>query len=158
MKAHDRVEWMFLEKMMGKMGFSDEWIRIIMRCVGSVNFSIRLNGDTSEKFTPSRGLQQGDSLSPYLFLFCVEGFSALLKHAQQEQNFKGVKFRSTGPHVTHLLFADDNVVFLEGSQGNLQVLKEILQTYEDASGQKVNLQKSSNFFLEKDARKGTRIF
>lgn len=62
--------------------------------------------------------------------------------------------------VTHLLFADDSVVFLEASHGNLQALRTILQDYEVASGQKVNLQKSSIFFRKdcmeevKDALKG----
>ena len=61
-------------------------------------------------------------------------------------DIKGVSFRSIGPTVTHLLFADDNIVFLEGSQSNLEALKAILRDYEVASGQKVNMQKSSIFF------------
>lgn len=103
MKAYDRIEWIYLEKMMIQMGFSKEWVKVIMRCVCSVKFSVRLNGDTSSSFTPSRGLRQGDPLSPYLFLFCVEGFSTLLKKAQEEQRIKGVEFRRDGPHIVTLL-------------------------------------------------------
>ena len=119
---------------------------MIIRCVTSARLSVKLNGGISHLFLPSRGLRQGDPLSPYLFLFCVEGFSALLKQAQQTGDLKGVSFGSTGPTVTHLLFADDSIVFLEGSQSNFDTLKGILQAYEVASGQKVNLQKSSIFF------------
>lgn len=70
---------------------------------------------------------------------------ALLKRAQEENRIKGVSFRSTGPKVTHLLFADDSIVFLEGSSDNMLELKEILRQYEEASGQRINLQKSSIF-------------
>jgi hypothetical protein len=107
---------------------------------------VKLNGGLSDSFLPSRGLRQGDPLSPYLFLFCVEGFSALLKEAQLENLLRGVQFGAGGPHVTHLLFADDSVVFLEATEGSMNTLKRILCDYEASSGQKVNLQKSSIFF------------
>jgi hypothetical protein len=104
---------------------------------------VKLNGGLSDSFLPLRGLRQGDLLSPYLFLFCVEGFSALLKQAHREKEVTCVTFGSNGPTMTHLLFADDSIVFLEASNSNLQAIKRILQEYETCSGQRVNLQKSS---------------
>jgi hypothetical protein len=91
-KAYDRVEWIFLEKMMQNIGFSQDWVDMILRCISSVLFSVKLNGGLSELFLPSRGLRQGDPLSPYPFLFGVEGFSVLLKEAQRENFLRGVKF------------------------------------------------------------------
>jgi hypothetical protein len=146
MKVYDRVEWIFLQQMMEKMGFASGYVSIIMRCVQSARFSLKLNGGVSGVFNPSRGLRQGDPLSPYLFLFCVEGFSALLRQAQVERQILGVKFGSDGPTVTHLLFADDSIVFLEASATSLATLRGVLHDYEESSGQKVNLQKSSIFF------------
>jgi hypothetical protein len=143
MKAYARVEWVFLERM---MSFEEVWISMVMRCVRSVRFSVKLNGQVSDAFSPSRGLRQGDPLSPYLFLFCVEGFSALLKRAQSEKELAGVGFGGGGPTVPHLLFADDRVVFLEASTGNLEALRTVLRKYELCSGQRVNLQKSSIYF------------
>jgi hypothetical protein len=103
-------------------------------------------GGLSDFFSPSRGLRQGDPLSPYLFLFCVEGFSTLLKKAQEDNMLKGMSFGTDGPHITHLLFANDIIVFLEAIVESLHTLRGIFQCYEAASGQKVNLQKSSSFF------------
>jgi hypothetical protein len=146
MKAYDRVEWCFLEKMLRKMGFTESWIAMVMRCVTSAHFLVKLNGGLSERFSPSRGLSQGDPIFPYLFLFCVEGFSALLRQAQREQQINGVSFGPRGPTINHLLFADDSVVFLEASEDSLLSLKNILQDYEVCSGQRINKQKSSILF------------
>lgn len=112
MKAYDRVEWGFLRQMMMRMGFKDKWIDMVMRCVCFARFSVKLNGGLFDHFIPTRGRQQGDPLSPYLFLFCVEGFSTLLRRAQQESSLRGVSFGANGPHITHLLFADSNAMKL----------------------------------------------
>lgn len=79
MKAYDRVEWHFLEATMIKLCFSISFARLIMKCVSSVRFSIRVNGELLPFFTPSKGLRQGDPVSPFLFLLCAEGLSSLLK-------------------------------------------------------------------------------
>ena len=82
-KAYDWVEWAFLEAMMYKLGFARSWAKLVMKCVTSVRYSIKVNGELSQQFAPSRGLRQGDTSSPYLFAICVEGLSALLNETQQ---------------------------------------------------------------------------
>jgi len=107
-KAYDRVEWEFLRRMTEKMGFCKQWVDLIMNCVCTISYRIKVNGDLSDDFKPERGLRQGDPLSPYLFLICAEGFSALLQRAEEEGKIRGVKVCQGAPSVSHLLFADDS--------------------------------------------------
>ena len=74
----------FLKKILLKMGFSDTWVALIMECIITVSYSILVNGEPKGVIVPSRGLRQGDLLSPYLFLFCAEGLNALLLNAADE--------------------------------------------------------------------------
>ena len=76
-KAYDRVEWIFLEKILLRMGFREDWVALIMECITTVSYSILVNGEPKGLIKPTRGLRQGDPLSPYLFLFCVEGLNAV---------------------------------------------------------------------------------
>ena len=90
-KAYDRVEWQFVVKMMEQMGFCQTWIKWILKCMSSVTFSFNINGESRDFVKPTRGIRQGDPLSPYLFLLVTEGFSNLLKKAMQEQRLIELK-------------------------------------------------------------------
>ena len=70
-KTYDRVEWSFLKGMMIKLGFLEVWVDRVMRSVSTPSFSVRINGKAYGNVIPSKGLCQGDSLSPYLFLICA---------------------------------------------------------------------------------------
>ena len=89
-KAYDRVEWQFLEKILLKMVFQGSWVKMIMQCVSTVTYSILLNGEPQGFIQPSRGLRQGDPLSPFLFLFCAEGLNALLCKAAEDNEIRGL--------------------------------------------------------------------
>ncbi|KAA3476013.1 reverse transcriptase [Gossypium australe] len=145
-KAYDRVEWNFVKEIMTMMGFANRWIGTIMKCITSISYSMVINGYKGKKFWPSRGLRQGDPLSPFLFLMCGEGLSSLLRLAMNEGNLKGVKASRSGPKISHLLFADDCILFSEASRRGANVLKEILRKYRHSSGQCVNFDKSTVFF------------
>ena len=114
-KAYDRVEWAFLEKIMLKMGFENSWVSMIMECVHTVSYSILINGEPRGFFHPTRGLRQGDPISPYLFLLCAEGLNALLMKATISKSIHNISISCGGPKITHLFFADDSVLFCRAS-------------------------------------------
>lgn len=145
-KAYDRVEWGFLKDMMLKLGFNQEWTQLIMKCITFVTYRIRVDGELIEVIQPERGLQQGDPLSPYLFLLCAEGFSALIRKAEEEGSLQGVRVCQGAPSVSHLLFADDSLILCRVDRRDAQQLQSILQVYEECFGQMIYKDKSAVMF------------
>ena len=114
-KAYDRVEWSYLELIMQRMSFAERWVDLILECITTVNYSILINGEPSEVFHPTRGLRQGDPLSPYLFFLCTEGLHSYLHQASKVGQIRGVSICKNGPRLTHLFFADNSVLFCKAS-------------------------------------------
>ncbi|KAL0443754.1 UNVERIFIED_CONTAM: putative mitochondrial protein [Sesamum latifolium] len=98
------------------------------------------------KLQPGRGLRQGDPLSPYLFLFCTEAFSGMIRQAEEEGAIHGVRVCRNGPKVTHLLFADDMLIFCDANRASLELIRGLLAKFESGSGLQVNYQKSAVVF------------
>ncbi|XP_050281349.1 uncharacterized protein LOC126722235 [Quercus robur] len=145
-KAYDRVEWVYVERIMEKIGFSPRWINLIAACIRTVTYSIMLNGQPFGWITPTSGLRQGDPLSPYLFLLVTEGLHALFEQAEGIGDIRGVSLCPTGPSVSHLLFADNSVVFCRATVSKCVKIQSILYQYEKASGQSINKGKTNIFF------------
>lgn len=105
-------------------------------------YSVLMNGDKAGSVSPRKGLRQSDPLSPYLFILCVEGLTALTKQYEARGDLHGVKVCRGAPLLTHLLFADDFFLFWRADNKESKNLNKVLKTYEKASGQSINLQKS----------------
>ncbi|XP_019175465.1 PREDICTED: uncharacterized protein LOC109170766 [Ipomoea nil] len=142
-KAYDRVEWSFLRKMMLALGFHGGWVELIMKCVTTVSYNIQVNGLRCDPIIPTRGLRQGDPLSPYLFIICAEGLSLLLQQAHTVGSLHGCRVARGASPISHLFIADDSLLFFKANVEEAGEIKRCLSVYEDLSGQAVNYHKSS---------------
>ena len=128
------------------MGMDSRWIHLAMETVTTASYSILINGEPRGHINPSRGIRQGDPLSPYLFLLCAEGLSAMLKRVEGRRQLHGILSCKNGVQISHLLFADDSLLFCQATVEDCQQLKTILEQYESASGQSINQSKTTLFF------------
>jgi hypothetical protein len=138
-KAYDRVDWCFLERALLKLGFCDKWTNWVMTCVRSIRFSIRINGRTLDPFCPTRGLRQGDPLSPYLFLFVGEALSSILKRETDGGRITPLKVARNAPGVSDLLFADDSLLFFKATIEEARVVGSYLKLFQLVSPSKCSL-------------------
>ena len=145
-KAYDRVEWPFLEQILLKLEFQESWVDLIMGCITTVTYSILVNGEPKGMITPLRGLRQGDPLSPYLFLFCVERLNALLCGATSRGEIHGFSICRSGPKLNHLFFVDDCLIFCKSTLEECNKIQELHGHYEVALGQIINKEKTTLFF------------
>ena len=151
-KAYDRIRWDFLEETLEAAGFSETWRGRIMACVTNPGMSLLFNGEKTDSFMPARGLRQGDPLSPYLFVLCLERLCHQIEVAVGRKEWKPIGLSQRGPKLSHVCFADDLILFAEASVAQVRVIRKVLETFCLASGQKVSLEKSKIFFSSNVSR------
>lgn len=145
-KAYDMIEWDYLRAILRKMGFAERLVQLVLQCVTSVSYRIIHGQNNMGPIQPRRGIRQGDPLSPYLFILCAEGLSALIRRNEERKWISGIKVCNKAPSITHMLFADDSYMYCKASEEEAFRVLNMLQVFQNASGQKVNKAKSSVFF------------
>lgn len=90
-KAYDKVSWNFLKVVLTVMNFDKKWIKWIMECLTTVQYTILVNGSISMFFKPGKGLRQGGPLSLYLFFMCANILSLFLQKEEHDKLINGVK-------------------------------------------------------------------
>ncbi|XP_074322870.1 uncharacterized protein LOC141659842 [Apium graveolens] len=145
-KAYDRVEWNYLAAELNKIGFDHKVVNLFMACISSVKYKVLHAGRNFGSITPSRGIRQGDPLSSYLFLLCIEGFTALIRKYESRGLIHDIKVAQRAPSILHIPFTNDCFIFCKASLESDNHVKEMLHKFETTSGQQMNVDKSSVFF------------
>jgi len=153
LKAYDRVSWVYLRLALLQIRINVNIVNRIMGCLQSASLAVMINGAPSQFFKASRGLRQGCSLSPFLFLLVVEGLSRMIKEAHSSHLLKAIKVYEF-EEISHLLFVDDVFCYTIASRRDFQALKRILDLSCRAIGMAFNYEKSCallNSMSEEDA-------
>ncbi|RVW66276.1 putative ribonuclease H protein [Vitis vinifera] len=149
-KAYDHVRWDFLDQVLEKKGFSPKWRKWMNGCLSSVSYAVLVNGSAKGWVKASRGLRQGDPLSPFLFTLVVDVLSRMLLRAEERNMLEGFRVGRNRTRVSHLQFADDTIFFSNTREEDLQTLKSLLLAFGHISGLKVNLDKSNIYGINLD--------
>jgi hypothetical protein len=146
MKAYDTVRWDFIVEVLRLSGFPNHVVEWIQVCISTPKFSISINGELNGFFSSSRGLRQGDPMSPYLFVLAMEVLSGLLGIMASDRDFR-YHWRCDKEKITHLCFADDLLVFCRADAKSVCLVKGCLDQFRYLSGLVPNPGKSDFFCL-----------
>lgn len=144
-KAYDRLEWSFLEVVLLKLWFNHKIVELFMACIMYVCYQITHAGKSFGSIVPQRDIRQGDLLSSYIILICMEAFTALIYDFEAKRLIRGIKVARSAPSISHIFFADDSYIFCRASAENADHMVYPPSIFEKTSGQKINPDKSSVF-------------
>lgn len=145
-KAYDRLRWSFVRHSLNELRLPKSMIEVIMRCISSTSLQILWNGEPTDSFAPTRGIRQGDPLSPYIYVICMERLTHLIEQEVSLGAWRAVRASRNGPQLSNLAFADDLILFGEASIDQAKVIMACLEQFCDMSGSKVSTAKSRVFF------------
>lgn len=145
-KAYNKVEWNFLDSIMLKLGFNEQWTKLVMHCITSTTYSVFFNWEPQAPFKLSRGIRQGEPISPYLFIIVAKALSHLLYQAKIKGFLTSVPIGRGLVLINYLFFVDDNLLFCKANSIKWSKLLSLLDLYENASGQALNKDKTFLFF------------
>ena len=105
------MNWDFLDHVLEKKGFSPKWRNWMRGCLSSVSYAILVNGNAKGWVKASKGLRQGDPLSPFLIIIVADVLSRMMLRAEKRSLLEGFRVGRNGTRVSHLQFADDTIFF-----------------------------------------------
>lgn len=155
-KDFDTVKWSFIMVVLSAMALTSQLIRWIYLCISTTSFSVAVNGELTGFFYNAKGIRQGCSLSSYLYVIINNSLPNMLNQAAMDGLF-GYHPKRKKVQLTHLSFADDTLVFTDGTEQSLNGVLEVMSQFAGMSGLHVNASKSSIFSAVKTAPPLTRL-
>jgi len=146
-KSYDRLSWKYLKAVLGAFGFSSRWIDWVYSMISTPIFSVMINGVPSSTFSATRGIRQGDPISPFLFIMAAEGLGRYFKKELRERRIKGLRLWGNNLPITHQQFVDDIMLFCEVSIKEVRGVKRIVDLFMEASSMEINKEKSCTFIF-----------
>ncbi|GJS09721.1 RNA-directed DNA polymerase, eukaryota [Tanacetum coccineum] len=140
-KAFDSVRWDYLDVVLANFGFGLKWRSWIQGCLNSAMGSILVNGSPTSEFKFSKGLKQGDPLSPFLFILIMESLHLSFNNVVNAGLYNGIQIDES-LNLSHLFYADDVIFVGKWNSSNLSTIVNVLKWFYLASGLKINLNKS----------------
>lgn len=128
-KAYDRLRWSFFNQVLSEVGLPRNLICFIMSCISSVKTNVMWNDNRSEFFIPDRGIRQGDPLSLYIFVLCMDKLYHIICQVVDEGEWEPMKAGRNGPNISHLMFADDLLLFGIASDSQMQCVLRVLNNF-----------------------------
>ncbi|KAI3517218.1 hypothetical protein L1887_16430 [Cichorium endivia] len=155
-KTFDSINWEYLDSLLWQMGYGNKWRMWIHGCLQSARASVIINGPPTAEFSMSKGVRQGDPLSPFLFILAMEGLNVAMKEVCEKGLFTGIKVPHEDVSISHLFYADDALFLGEWSLENIKNLARVLRCFHVVSGLKVNFNKSRVFGIGVDSQEVSR--
>lgn len=155
-KAYDMVNWDFLRETLIMFGFPRTLVSLIMHSISSSSVSLLWNGSKTENFKPLGGLRQGDPLTPYFFVLCMERLGSMINDEVIKGEWSPISLSRNGPKISHLFFADDVLLFTKAAVAQAKGVKRILDGFCGMSGLRINISKSK-LFVSPGVQRETRV-
>lgn len=133
-KAYDRTKWSLIFHCLKELQLPEHIQSVIRECISSPRMNLLWNGLRANDFVPSRGVRQGDPLSPYLFVLAVERLGHLIQSEVDLGSWLPFRLHKKGTAISHLFFADDFILFAEADMEQAGTVKAILDDFCEASG------------------------
>ena len=146
-KAYNGLRWGFIRETLMEMRLPQRIVNVMMHCISTYSMSILWNSEPTAKFIPSRGIRQGDPLSQYIFVVCMERLSELIEEEVRRGDWRPIQASRGGPKLASLFFADDIILFAEATSEQAHLTKSCLDKFCQVLDRKLALQSPQFIFL-----------